>query len=65
MHVSNTEGRGPPRTSLSYVKPRLERLGTFRELTRSGGAAFSDMWTTDGTDGCVITSSSSYTCNKP
>jgi hypothetical protein len=63
MHVSNIEGRGPPRGG-GYVKPRLERLGTFRELTRSGGDAFSDMWTVDGTDGCIA-SSSNYTCLKP
>jgi hypothetical protein len=48
-----------------YGKPRLERLGTFRELTQSGGQAFSDMWTTDGTDGCALQGSSSYTCHKP
>ena len=64
MHTSSIEDRGPPRTNMSYQKPRLERLGTFRELTRSGGADFSDMWTVDGTDGCIATSSS-YTCNKP
>jgi hypothetical protein len=62
MHGSNHEGRGPPQRTSSYVKPRLERLGTFRELTRSGGAAFSDMFSTDG-DGCLMTSSSSYTCS--
>jgi len=61
MIVSNQEGRGPPRRT-SYVKPKLERLGTFRELTRSGGAAFNDMFSTDG-DGCKMTSSSSYTCS--
>ena len=61
MYTSN-EGRGPPGT-LSYAKPRLSRLGTFRELTRSGGQHFSDMFTTDSSDGCVMTSSSSYTCN--
>jgi hypothetical protein len=64
MHSSSIEGRGPPRSNVSYMKPRLERLGTFRELTRSGGADFSDMWTVDGADGCIVTSSS-YTCNKP
>jgi hypothetical protein len=59
MHGNRSEGRGPPRSN--YGKPRLERLGTFRELTRSGGAAFTDLFTTDG-DGCALTSSSSYTC---
>jgi len=61
MHGTNVEGRGPP-NNVSYAPPRLSRLGTFRELTRSGGSAFSDMFTTDGTDGCLMTSSSSYTC---
>ena len=56
---------GPPGSHGSYVKPRLERLGTFRELTQAGGTAFSDLWTTDGTVGCVMTSSSTYTCTKP
>jgi hypothetical protein len=64
MHVSSIDGRGPPRSN-GYVKPRLDRLGTFRELTRSGGEAFSDMWTVDGSDGCSMSSSSSYTCAKP
>lgn len=59
MQVSN-EGRAPP----SYAKPRLERLGTFRELTRSGGTAWSDLFTVDGTDGCAMTSST-VTCYKP
>jgi hypothetical protein len=52
----------PPAGSGSYAKPRLERLGTFRELTQAGGASFSDLWTTDSADGCVISGSSSYTC---
>ena len=56
---------GPPGGQGSYVKPRLERLGTFRELTQAGGASFSDMWTTDSADGCVMTGSASYTCIKP
>jgi len=54
--------RSPPAGSGSYAKPRLERLGTFRELTQAGGAHFSDMWTTDSADGCVITGSSTYVC---
>jgi hypothetical protein len=62
MYSSSIEGRGPP-NKLSYATPRLSRLGTFRELTRSGGSAFSDMFTTDGTDGCIMNSSTSYTCN--
>jgi hypothetical protein len=62
MYSSSIEGRGPPNMQ-SYAKPRLARLGTFRELTRSGGQAFSDMFTTDGTDGCIMNSSTSYTCN--
>jgi hypothetical protein len=48
----------------NYGKPKLERLGSFRELTLAGGASFSDMWTTDSSDGCSMTSSSSYTCYK-
>jgi hypothetical protein len=54
---------GPPNKP-GYVKPRLERLGTFRELTQAGGAAFSDLWTTDSADGCAMNGSSSYTCSK-
>jgi hypothetical protein len=60
MHGGRIDGRGPPRNT--YTKPRLERLGTFRELTRSGGEHFTDMFTTNG-DGCAMNSSSSYTCN--
>jgi hypothetical protein len=56
---SGLAGRG------AYQRPRLERLGSFRELTQAGGAAFSDLWTTDAADGCAMTSSSSYTCYKP
>ena len=48
-----------------YEKPTLERLGDFRELTRSGGLAFSDPWLTDGTAGCQMNGSSSYTCYQP
>lgn len=48
----------------AYGKPRLERLGTFRELTQAGGAAFSDLFATDSAVGCVLNSSSSYTCTK-
>jgi len=55
-------GSGPPAGSGSYAKPRLERLGTFRELTQAGGASFSDMWTTDSNEGCVIRGSSTYVC---
>jgi hypothetical protein len=65
MRGTSYKERGPPCTPVSYGKPRLERLGTFRELTQSGGQAFSDMWTTDGTDGCALQGSSSYTCHKP
>lgn len=45
-----------------YHQPRLERLGSFRELTQAGGAAFSDLWTTDAADGCSLNGSSSYVC---
>lgn len=62
MHNRGIEERSPP---ISYGQPRLSRLGTFRELTRSGGLSFSDMFTTDSSDGCVMSGSSSYTCTKP
>jgi len=61
MSVERVTGAGPSSAG-TYGKPQLQRLGTFRELTLGGGSSFSDMWTTDGTDGCVQTSSSSYTC---
>lgn len=60
MNNQGKEERGPP---MSYGQPRLSRLGTFRELTRAGGASFSDMFTTDSADGCVMKGSSSYTCS--
>ena len=47
-----------------YDQPRLERLGSFRELTQAGGSAFSDLWTTDAADGCSLNGSSSYVCYK-
>ena len=56
------ESRSSPKT---YATPSLNRLGTFRELTLSGGSAFSDLFTTDTSDGCVMNSSSSYTCSSP
>jgi hypothetical protein len=59
-----TGSPGPPSSRGSYAKPRLERLGTFRELTQAGGAAFSDLWTTDSADGCALNGSSSYTCTN-
>ena len=61
FNTTGTEERGPP---VPYSQPRLSRLGTFRELTRSGGMSFSDMFATDGSAGCVMKSSSSYTCTK-
>jgi hypothetical protein len=63
MYMNSNEGRGPPGT-MSYGKPRLSRLGTFRELTRSGGTAFTDMFIMNSS-GCVMTSSTSYTCTSP
>jgi hypothetical protein len=65
MHREFAGSPGPPCGPGLYVKPRLERLGTFRELTQAGGTAFSDLFTTDGTDGCAMSGSSSYTCTKP
>ena len=41
-----------------YSKPSLERLGTFRELTQSGGSTFSDLFTIGNGDGaCRLRSS--------
>ena len=59
-HTSQGEG-----SLVSYERPTLERLGTFRELTQSGGTAFSDMFVTDSVVGCAMNGSSSYTCTKP
>jgi len=64
MSVERVVGAGHSSAAGAYGKPQLQRLGTFRELTLGGGSSFSDMWTTDGTDGCVLDSSSSYTCYK-
>lgn len=62
---SLTGSPGPPNGDGCYAKPKLECLGTLRDLTQSGGAAFSDQWTTDANDGCILNGSSSYTCVKP
>jgi hypothetical protein len=64
MQTTSAGSPGPPSGTGPYVKPRLERLGTFRELTQAGGAHFSDMWTTDSSDGCYMTSSSTYSCDR-
>lgn len=64
MQGHRSETRRSTSAAGHYARPRLERLGTFRELTLSGGANFSDMWTTDSADGCQMTSSSSYTCYR-
>jgi hypothetical protein len=55
MNIMSNEERGPP-VSMSYAKPRVSRLGTFRELTRSSGAAFAGVFTADAT--CAVPSSS-------
>jgi hypothetical protein len=55
MNIMSNEERGPP-ASTPYVKPRVSRLGTFRELTRSSGAAFAGMFAADA--GCGVTPSS-------
>jgi len=47
-----------------YEKPRLDKFGTFRELTRAGGNAWHDVFLTDSDDGCALTSST-LTCYKP
>jgi hypothetical protein len=65
MHHTLAGSPGPPVGTGLYAKPRIERLGTFRELTQAGGSEFSDLWTTDSGDGCVVNGSSSYTCTKP
>lgn len=65
MNGSHTGASSGPQGRGAYGTPRLERLGTFRELTQAGATAFSDLFTTDSTDGCTMTSSSSYTCYKP
>jgi hypothetical protein len=63
MNGENMTGSpGPPGSQGLYRKPELECFGTLRDLTQSGGAAFSDLWTTDSADGCIMTGSSSYTC---
>ena len=36
-----------------YEAPKIERYGTFRELTEGGGVVDSDLFTADGTDGCI------------
>ena len=63
MHRRVAGSPGPPGGPRSYVKPRLERLGTFRELTQAGGTSFTDQFTTG--IGCLLTGSTSYTCTKP
>jgi hypothetical protein len=70
MHGNRNENRGPPMGRGQYGKPRLERLGTFRELTRSGGFAFTDPLLGpsspgDGGPGCAWASSTSLTCTAP
>jgi hypothetical protein len=65
MHAIIAGNTGPPQGPTEYAKPRLERIGTFRELTQAGGASFSDMWTTDTNDACALNGSSSYTCTNP
>jgi hypothetical protein len=56
MSVMSIEERGPLK-SMSYNKPKVSRLGTFRELTRGSGAAFGGIL--PDIVGCVVTSSSS------
>lgn len=66
MNGDNMTGSpGPPGSQGLYRKPELECFGTLRDLTQSGGAAFSDMFTTDGSDGCAMTNgSTSYVCGQ-
>ena len=35
-----------------YEKPKLERFGTFEELTKVGIDGRNDGWTINGADGC-------------
>jgi hypothetical protein len=39
-----------------YEAPKVERYGTFRELTRGGGMSVDDMQTTNNTDDDCISS---------
>jgi hypothetical protein len=56
MSTLSNEERGPP-ASTPYAKPRVSRLGTFRQLTRGSGAAFAGIL--PDIVGCVVTASSS------
>lgn len=35
-----------------YTSPKLEKFGTFRQVTLGGGAAANDTFTIDTTDNC-------------
>lgn len=37
-----------------YEAPSLERYGTFRELTKGGGADVSDLFTSNSSDNCDL-----------
>jgi len=52
-----------PEKLAEYEKPRLDKFGTFRELTRAGGNAYHDVFVTDSNDGCLLGSSGS-TCTS-
>ncbi len=46
-----------------YKSPKLERYGTFRELTKGGGANVNaDLATVRTDDFCVSLAGASYTC---
>lgn len=47
----------------SYAKPRLERLGTLRELTQCGGSLL-DWLLGRNFDRCALTGSSSHTWQR-
>jgi hypothetical protein len=46
-----------------YEKPRMERLGTLRELTLGGGVALTDPFISN--QGCEGTPQGPITCHTP
>jgi hypothetical protein len=55
----DVEGSLTSRKHDAYDKPKLERLGTFRELTQCGDISLIDLWLGGrGDDRCPLTGSS-------